>query len=92
MIPIDADTGRSASSSARDITPGFRCGRRPVSSSTSRAQRSRYSSVVSQPSAASSSRATRYLRSGRSPSVKSASRQPAAAPARAIASTASSLR
>ena len=67
---------------ARHITPGFRCGRRPVSSSTSRAQRSRYSSVVSQPSAASSSRATRYLRSGRSPSVKSASRQPAAAPAR----------
>ena len=51
MIPIEAETGRSSSSSARVITPGFRCGRSPVSSSTSRAQRSRYSSVVSQPSA-----------------------------------------
>ena len=29
MIPIDAQTGRSASSSARVITPGFRCGSRP---------------------------------------------------------------
>ena len=58
MIPIEAETGRSSSSSARVITPGFRCGSRPVSSRTSRAQRSRYSSVVSQPSARSSSRAT----------------------------------
>ena len=29
MIPIDAETGRSASSSARVITPGLRCGSRP---------------------------------------------------------------
>ena len=49
--PHRGETGRSASSSARVITPGLRCGRRPVSSSTSRAQRSRYSSVVAQPSA-----------------------------------------
>ncbi len=58
MIPIDAETGRSASSSARVMTPGLRCGSRPVSSRTRRAQRSRYSSVVEQPSARSSSRAT----------------------------------
>ena len=58
MIPIEAETGRSASSSARVMTPGLRCGSSPVSSSTSRAQCSRYSSVVSQPSARSSSRAT----------------------------------
>ncbi len=44
MIPIEAETGRSASNSARLITPGLRCGRRPVSSRTRRAQRSRYSS------------------------------------------------
>ena len=37
MIPIEAETGRSAASSSRVITPGFRCGSRPVSSSTSRA-------------------------------------------------------
>ena len=59
MIPIDAATGRSEASSSRDITPGLRCGSRPVSSSTRRAQRARYSSVVAQPSDASSSRATR---------------------------------
>ena len=58
MIPIEAETGRSATSSSRLITPGFRCGSRPVSSSTSFATRPRYSSVVSQPSAASSARAT----------------------------------
>ena len=58
MIPIEAETGRSASSSARAMTPGLRCGRRPVSSSTSSEQRARYSSVVSQPSARSSRRAT----------------------------------
>ena len=58
MIPIEAETGRSAASSARLITPGLRCGRRPVSSSTSFATRPRYSSVVSQPSVASSARAT----------------------------------
>ena len=29
MIPIDADTGRSSSSSSRLITPGFRCGQQP---------------------------------------------------------------
>ena len=59
MIPIDAATGRSATSSSRVITPGFRCGSSPVSSRTRPAQRARYSSVVAQPSAASSSRATR---------------------------------
>ena len=58
MIPIDAETGRSAAISSRVITPGLRCGSSPVSSSTSRAQWARYSSVVAQPSAASSSRAT----------------------------------
>ena len=52
MIPIEAETGRSAASSSRVITPGFRCGSSPVSSSTSLATRPRYSSVVSQPSAA----------------------------------------
>ena len=36
MIPIDAATARSAASSSRVITPGFRCGKRPVSSSTRR--------------------------------------------------------
>ena len=56
------------------------------------AQRARYSSVVSQPSARSSSRATLYRSSGLSPSVKSASRQPAAAPALAMSSTSSSVR
>ena len=35
MIPIDAETGRSATRSSRLITPGFRCGSSPVSSSTS---------------------------------------------------------
>ena len=34
MIPIDADTGRSARRSSRVRTPGFRCGSSPVSSST----------------------------------------------------------
>ena len=58
MIPIEAETGRSAISSSRLITPGFRCGSRPVSSRTSLATRPRYSIVVSQPSAASSARAT----------------------------------
>ena len=29
MIPIEAETGLSASSSARVMTPGLRCGRRP---------------------------------------------------------------
>ena len=51
MIPIEAETGRSAASSSLLITPGFRCGSSPVSSSTSLAHRARYSSVVSQPSA-----------------------------------------
>ena len=59
MIPIEAETRLSSARSARDMTPGFRCGSSPVSSSTVRAARARYSSVVSQPSAASSSRATR---------------------------------
>ena len=35
MIPIDAETGRSATRSSRLITPGLRCGSSPVSSSTS---------------------------------------------------------
>ena len=34
IIPIDGDTGLSRFSSSHDITPGFRCGNRPVSSST----------------------------------------------------------
>ena len=89
MIPIDAETGRSAAKSSVVSTPGFRCGSSPVSSRTAFAARARYSSVVSQPSAASSSRATRYRSSGLSPSVKRASRQPAAAPARAISSASS---
>ena len=58
MIPIEAETGRSATSSSRVITPGLRCGSSPVSSSTSFAHAPRYSSVVAQPSAASSARAT----------------------------------
>ena len=44
---------------ARLITPGFRCGSSPVSSSTRPAQCARYSIVVAKPSSASSSRATR---------------------------------
>ena len=59
MIPIEADTGRSSSSSSRLITPGFRCGSSPVSSSTRPAQCARYSIVLAKPSTASSSRATR---------------------------------
>ena len=59
MIPIDAATGRSSSSSARVITPGLRCGSSPVSSSTRAATRARYSIVVAHARAASSSRATR---------------------------------
>ena len=90
--PIDADTGRNARTSASVNTPGFRCGNKPVSSNTARAARSRYSSVVSQPSAANSSRAAAYRNSGLSPNVNNASRQPAAAPARAIASTSSIVR
>ena len=38
IIPIDGATGFSRCSSAHDITPGFRCGSRPVSSSTATAQ------------------------------------------------------
>ena len=45
-------TGRSARTSSRVMTPGLRCGSRPVSSSTAAAARRRYSSVVSHPSAA----------------------------------------
>ena len=48
--PQPLELGRASS------RPGLRCGSSPVSSSTSRAQRSRYSIVVAQPSAASSSR------------------------------------
>ena len=59
MIPIEAETGRSSSSSLAVITPGFRCGSSPVSSSTQPAQCARYSIVVAKPSAASSSRAAR---------------------------------
>ena len=59
ISPIDAETGRSSSRSSRVMTPGLRCGRSPASESTSSAMRARYSIVVSQPSAASSSRAAR---------------------------------
>ncbi len=59
ISPCETLTARSASTSSRLMTPAFTCGSRPVSSSTSRAHRSRYSSVVSQPRAASSSRAAR---------------------------------
>ncbi len=89
--PIEALTRLSSAMSAPLITPGLRCGSSPVSSSTSRAARARYSSVVSQPSARSSALAARYRSSGLSPSVKSASRQPAVAPARATSSTSSSV-
>ncbi len=92
IVPIESEYGRSARTSSRVSTPGFRCGSRPVSSSTASAARARYSSVVAQPSEASSSRAARYRSSGLSPSVNSASRQPAAAPARAMSSTSSSVR
>ena len=34
IIPIDGATGLSRFSSSHDITPGFRCGSSPVSSST----------------------------------------------------------
>ena len=59
ISPWEAETERRASASSSESTPGFTCGNRPVSSSTSRAQRARYSSVVEHPSAASSSRASR---------------------------------
>ncbi len=45
--PSTRDTGRSSAKSAAVSTPGFRCGSSDVSSSTARAARSRYSSVVS---------------------------------------------
>ena len=41
MMPCDTDTARSRSMSSRDITPGLRCGRRPVSFSTSAAMAAR---------------------------------------------------
>ena len=34
IIPIDGATGLSRCSSSHDMTPGFRCGSSPVSSST----------------------------------------------------------
>jgi len=37
IIPIDGATALSRAISAHDITPGFRCGSSPVSSSTSTA-------------------------------------------------------
>ncbi len=59
MIPCDTETPRSSASSSRVMTPGFACGRSPVSARTSSHMRARYSIVVSQPSSASSSRAAR---------------------------------
>ena len=50
MIPCDAVTSRSASSSSSSRMPGFACGRRPVSRSTSPAQCARYAAVVGKPS------------------------------------------
>ena len=51
MMPCDTDTLRRRASHASSITPGLRCGSSPVSFSTSAADRSRYSSVDSAPSA-----------------------------------------
>jgi hypothetical protein len=90
--PIDAAAGRRRAKSSPVRTPGFRCGSSDVSSRTAVAARARYSIVVEQPSAASSSRATRYRSSGLSPSVNSTSWQPARSPARAISSTSSIVR
>ena len=59
MMPCDTDTARRRVISSADITPGLRCGRRPVSRSTSAAIAARYEMVLSWPSRASSSRAAR---------------------------------
>jgi hypothetical protein len=46
IIPIDGATGFSRAISAHDITPGLRCGNRPVSSSTRMLMARRYSRVL----------------------------------------------
>ena len=74
------------------MTPGFRCGRRPVSSITPIADARTYSSVEPYPRAASQPRATSYRSSGRSPRVNSASLHARSPPPRAIASTSSGVR
>ena len=89
IIPCDGDTRRSVARSSRPSAPAFACGSSPVSSSTACAACARYSTVEPNPCAVSHSRATGYRSSGNSPSVNSASWQPASAPARAIASTSS---
>ena len=81
IIPIDAATGRSRRG-PRVSTPGFRCGSSQVSSSTARAARARYSSVVSHPSAASSSRAALVAKLGLVAEREERLAAPAAAPAR----------
>ena len=89
MIPCDALTLRSRARSDASITPGFTCGRRPVSSSTAprRPLEILERRRAPQPGELLTRRAVAQLRL--SPSVKSASWQPAAAPARATASTSS---
>ena len=57
MMPIDTLTGLSRRISSARMTPAFRCGSNPVSSSTSLAMRSRYSSVLAAPAASSAARA-----------------------------------
>ena len=47
IIPIDGATGLSRCISSQVITPGFRCGSSPVSSSTRIAIARRYASVLS---------------------------------------------
>ena len=89
IIPIDGATAFNRFISAQLITPGLRCGRRPVSSSTTIAIARTYSKVDSKPASASHSFASGHRSSGRSPRVNSASLQPIDAPARAISSTSS---
>ncbi len=80
IMPIDAATGFSRWNSVQLSTPGFRCGSRPVSSSTRIDIARTYARVSSYPCASSHSRASGQRSSGRSPRVNSASLQPSAAP------------
>ena len=83
--PCESETSRKDASSRVVTTPALQCGRSPVFSSTSPAQCFRYAAVDSKPRRSSASRASGYLRSGRSPSVNRHSSAPAARPASAMA-------
>lgn len=91
ISPWLADTRRSAASSSGPITPALTCGSKLVSRKIAAHTCCTYSSVVAKPSCCSSARASAYSSSGLSPSVSSASVQPAASPCFATASTSSTV-